>query len=379
MPLESAVRSGGAAEAPPLASLSRFQSDGGAIEFTTPVLASARLRPSDSDKLEVIIADLGGGRGQYVVPMRHLNKVVTLTVHDRTLCEEILHRNAHSPDEIRGAVLTVAKMGLAGQKAAKTARQTIENEQKERLLTTVCLIHRAVSKGRTDGADVPSLNALSSGGNRGQVKQMLAKVAQAAGLSADTIYSVLEEWGVIIGAVGVPGMPIECRLRRLGGQVFDFASQLRHWAEEEISHIGDGAREVATQADRVGGTAERQTAAIDAFTDRMQEIVPAWKTAREELRAAVAKLAWTTNGWEANLRRWRESAQNSREDQQRVVEAIRAAMPRASESTIPASWSDDDGGSRRGTRKVQAHQDWKTGQIDFDVVRRLEALKQLAL
>src|SRR5262249_9928824 len=146
-------------------------------EFTTPVLTSARVRPSDSDKLEVIISDLGGGRGQYVVPMRHLAKVVTLTVHDRTLCEEVMHRNAHSPDEIRSAVLTVAKMGLAGQQAAKSARQTIEDEQKERLLTTVCLIHRAITLSSSDQTAVPSLNALASGTNRGQMKQLLAKVA----------------------------------------------------------------------------------------------------------------------------------------------------------------------------------------------------------
>ena len=377
MPFESAVRA--SADAPPVASLSRFQSDGVAIEFTTPVLASARVRPSDSDKLEVIIADLGGGRGQYVVPMRHLNKVVTLTVHDRTLCEEILHRNACSPDEIRRAMLTVARMGLAGQKAAKVARQTIEDEQKERLLTTVCLIHRAIAQGGNEAAAVPSLSALASGGNRGQVKQLLAKVARSAGLSPDTIYSVLEEWGGIVGAVGVPAMPMECRLRRLGAQVFDFASQLRHWAEDEISHVGDGARLVAAQADRVGKMAEQEIATIDGFIDRMHTVVPGWQTAREELRAAVAKLAWTMNGWEANLRRWRDAAQTSRDDQQRVVSAIRAAMPQETESTIPDGWNDDDNGQRRGTRKVQAHQDWKTGQIDFDVVRRLEALKQHAL
>jgi len=134
---------------------------------------------------------------------------------------------------------------------------------------------------------------------------------------------------------------------------------------------------VATQADRVGAAAEREVAAVDAFTNRMHEVVPAWQKARDELRAAVAKLAWTMNGWEANLRRWRAAAQTSHDDQLRVVAAIRATMPQESEATIPDGWNDD--GTRRGTRKVQAHQDWKTGQLDFDVVRRLEALKQHAL
>ena len=146
-----------------------------------------------------------------------------------------------------------------------------------------------------------------------------------------------------------------------------------------ISHVGDGARLVAAQADRVGKAAEQEIAAIDGFIERMHTVVPGWQTAREELRAAVAKLAWTMNGWELNLRRWRAAAQTSHDDQQRVVAAIRATMPQESEQMIPDGWNDDDSGARRGTRKVQAHQDWKTGQIDFDMVRRLEALKELAL
>src|SRR5262245_31677859 len=100
------------AAAPALtASLFRLQADGVAVEFTTPALASARVRPSDTEKLEVVLADLGGGSGSYVVPLRHISKLLSMTVHDRTLCDEILHRNSREPDDIRRAVLAVARLG----------------------------------------------------------------------------------------------------------------------------------------------------------------------------------------------------------------------------------------------------------------------------
>jgi hypothetical protein len=298
-----------------------------------------------------------------------------MTVHDRTLCDEIVHRNAQAPDEIRRAVLAVARMGLAGEKAAQVARQAIEDEQKERLLTTVFLMRRAIAQG---GGEVPSLDALASGANRGEIKRQLAKLARIAGMSADSVYDVLEEWGNIVGAVGLPGMPIECRLRRLGTQVGELAGQLRRWADDEISQGTGLARTVAEQAAGVGGLAARQVAVIDAAVERLQEMVLGWTRAREELRGAVGRLAWTMNGWEASLRRWREAAQSERDDQQRAVNAIHASIPPAVEAAIRGRGT-EDGATPRGTRKVQAHQDWKTGQIDFDMVRRLEALKEVAL
>ena len=360
--------------------LVQYQSEGVAVDFTTPILANARIRPSDGDRLEVILSDLGGGRGHYVVPLRHLEKAVTMTVHDHTLCEEVLHRNASSPDDIRRAVLTVAKMGLAGQKAAKLASQMIDDEQNERMLTTVCLVRRAVTYGDPSASKAPpSFNELATDIARSKVKVELGRVARTARLSSDAVYNVLEEWAGIIAPVGVPDMPVECRLRRLGRQVFELASQLRQWADDEISHVGDRARLVADYAVRVGRDAERRMTALDEYTIDIVETICGWKESAMELRASMDALAWTLNGWEGNLRRWRDAAQVSREEQQRVVSAILATRPARGDASQSDGAHEFAHPARTGTRKVQAYQDWKTGQIDYDAVRRLEALRAQAL
>ncbi len=383
MPLETLARPAGpdvaaTADAPAANTLSRYQSDGVAIDFTTPILANARVRPAETDRLEVIVADLGGGKGNYVVPLRHLGKIVTLTVHDRRLCEEILHRHANAPDEIRRAVLAVARMGLAGTKAAKTARQAIADEQNERLLTTVYLVHRAINHRNPDAAAAgPSLTALAAEANRGQVKVQLGQIAQTVKMTGDQVYAVLEDWGAIAGGVGVPGMPLECRLRRLARQVGELAGQLRRWADEEISYTGEHARRVADAAEHVAARADKQVAKIDGFAAAVVETVRRWKDTQRTVRAAVSDLAWILNGWEANLRRWRDAAQVSREEQQKTVSEIMASMPPRLAAGTLETWSGEAFAlSRRGSRKVRAHQDWKTGAIDFDVVRRLESLKE---
>jgi len=383
MPLQSVARSPGSDVAMPAETgsanaLSRYQSDGVAIEFTTPILANARVRPAETDRLEVIVDDLGGGKGSYVVPLRHLGKIVALTVHDRTLCEEIIHRRANSPDEIRRAVLAVARMGLAGPKAAKTARQAIADEQNERLLSTVFLIHRAINHADRAAASAgPSLAALAAESNRGQVKTQLGEVARLLKLTGDQVYAILEEWGALIGAVGLARMPVECRLRRLARQVGELAGQLRRWADEEISYVGDHARRVADSAEHVAQRAERQIAAIDTHAGSVVETLRRWKDTQRTIRAAVSDLAWILNGWEANLRRWRDAAQISREEQHKVVSEMLASLPPRLAAATLETWSGEAFAlSRRGSRKVRAHQDWKTGAIDFDVVRRLEALKE---
>lgn len=384
MSLQSLVRarpSEAPAEAPAANTLSRYQSDGVAIDFTTPILANARVRPAEVDRLEVIVADLGGGKGSYVVPLRHLGKIVSLTVHDRALCEEIVHRRAAAPDEIRRAVLAVARMGLAGPKAAAAARQTIADEQNERLLTTVYLVHRAINHDDRDAAAAgPALTVLAAEAERGQVKAQLSHIGQRVAMTGDQAYAVLEDWGVLIAAVGLKGMPLDCRLRRLTRQVADLANQLRRWADEEISYAGEHARRIADAADHVVARADRQIAKIDAFAAAMVETLRRWEASQRTIRAAVSDLAWILNGWEANLRRWRDAAEVSREEQQRAVADILAVLPPRPAAGTLETWSGEAFAlSRRGSRKVRAHQDWKTGAIDFDIVRRLEAIKEHVL
>src|SRR5262245_55196153 len=161
------------------------QKPGGAmVEFTTAALGFGRVRRGDNPKvLEVVIADLGGGgAGQYMLPLSHLAHVVNLTAHDRMLCDELNRRQAVTPDAARRAMLAVAKTGIAGQQAARAARQALTEEQNERGLATVYLLQTAFNEAVGAGAEVPPADPAEPPRNR--IKNQLMAISTSTRLGA---------------------------------------------------------------------------------------------------------------------------------------------------------------------------------------------------
>ena len=118
MPVAGQVRSGSATTAAqPLSASGIIEAAGVVVDFTTPILAGSRVRLSDANTLEVILSGIGGS-GQYVVPLDHLEKAVTLTVHDRALCGEIMKRNAFT-------TTAVASTSFVKRRAASRSRVRI--------------------------------------------------------------------------------------------------------------------------------------------------------------------------------------------------------------------------------------------------------------
>jgi hypothetical protein len=348
------------------------------VEFTTPILAGSRVRLSDANTLEVVISGIGGS-GQFVVPLDHLDKAVTLTVHDRALCGEIMKRNAHAPEEVRRIVLAVAEMGLGGRKAAQAARQAMADEQTECLMTTACLLRRLVAQGGKAAPAAARALLACAGAGADACRELVAAAARAAHTCGDGVYAAIEEWGAIVAPVGVPDMPVESRMRRLSRQLLGLASELRDWAEDDVSPIAANARELAQQVERIAARAVTQVAAIDAPAAAMLQTLPAWRRVAPELRKAVDSLAWILNGWATNLGYWREAAHVSRDDQIQIV-AMMFAMTCQHREPMPANrWRGDDlRALQRDAQNAQLHKDWKTGPIDFNAVHRLELAKQVA-
>ncbi len=307
------------------------QPGGAMVEFSTAALGFGRVRRGDNPKvLEVVISDLGGGgAGQYMLPLPHLAHVVNLTAHDRMLCDEIARRQAVTPDTARRAMLSVAKTGIAGQQAARAARQALAEEQNERALATVYLLQTAFNEAVASGADAPRADPSEPPRNR--IRSQLLAVSARTGLSADACYAVIGEWGGLLGAIGVPRMPAECSLRRLARQASELASQLRRWADDEPSDAAAYARAIAQEAERAGAQARTEIAIIDRYAGAPAETVTTWREKRDTLRALATRVGWTLNGWDLCVARWRSAAQGSRDDQLRAVTLLLAMLPQPPE------------------------------------------------
>ena len=56
---------------------STFAQRGVAVDFTTPLLVQSRIRQSDGDRVELILPNLAGGKGSYILAWRSLVQFAT--------------------------------------------------------------------------------------------------------------------------------------------------------------------------------------------------------------------------------------------------------------------------------------------------------------
>src|SRR3954469_23505045 len=122
---------------------STFGQRGVAVDFTTPLLVQARIRESGGsgpNGVELILPNLAGGKGSYILTWRSLVQFATITLHDHALYENVLKLDRIDPATVRTATLTVAAQGLAGRDAMRRAVELLDQEKKEALLTNFLLV-----------------------------------------------------------------------------------------------------------------------------------------------------------------------------------------------------------------------------------------------
>ena len=91
-----------------------FLERGVAVPFTTPLLDGTRARPGARADVELIVPNLSGGRGVYILPWSGIREFCRPTVHDARLNQEIAGLRSVTPITIRRAARRVAAAGLAG-------------------------------------------------------------------------------------------------------------------------------------------------------------------------------------------------------------------------------------------------------------------------
>lgn len=357
---------------------STFEERGAAVAFTTPLLSQTRVRKGERSKLEVLIPALSQGAGIYVVPWKAVPDMVAMTMHDRYLHELIVKEEAASPHEIRRATLRAARRGLAGPQAAQAARRALEEDDEQGTLTHYLLILAILKAVGLESSDTLKAGLGTEEGQR-LTRDLMTRAAASLKLDATVLYTRLAEIGAVASPVGLAQSPRPGRLLRCLNDLKGFRQSMEEWAREVP---GDTAPVAAFCAEVAQHTIGIGDAVVADFQTRIEAIGPLmreWEDGIAHIRAHAVRLAWLLDGWSHITGLW-DVVQGEDRHQQAVtindLFRILPLLPRQESGRDLAGDSKRVGAAQR--RSVKALEDWRTGAMDLEAIRRIEAVKARA-
>jgi hypothetical protein len=355
-----------------------FEERGVAVSFTTPALAYARIRKDYRNRLEVVLPNIGDNKGSYVIPWGALADTVTLTTHDRALQEEVQNMEAMSPYDIRTAELVIARDGLAGAEVAEAAGKALADDAKAIDLTNLMFMAKVIMASGSLTKEM--IAGLASGESDIIVREAAYKVAGTIGLKPTQLDEKLGKMSHVVAPLGIDGSPEPGRLRRLINDLGQFRDSIDRWATENIHCEVELARFCVEVADLTLGRGRKLVQEFDAIVGDPLHVLQNWEVQSGKLQAAVIRLSWLFDGWDMIVRTWEGAQQGGRDAQEAALFAIFRALPLLPKSELEESENNKTSSLRISKRRsVRMYENWQTGEIDFDLLARIESTKAARL
>lgn len=354
-----------------------FQERGISIPFTTPLLSQARLRRDADNRFEFLLPNFTAGKGVYVLPMKGLSSMMTLTMHDRVLFEAIEALDNHSPDLVRAAVLGVQATGICGPEAAAHATELLDQDDQFLVLTQFILVTELLKLVGIGAADLmrPGMTTEDS---KHMARKALAKVAGMVGIPPDDMAARVDDLGAVVAPVGLPQCPRMGRLRQITQRLQLFAEQMQDWSELELSDAAPLGAHCAAVARHTFGLVQQRLNQLDEMCEDAMQIVHDAPRLRGEMADQVTRIGWLLDGWDFLLVLW-ENVQSAnpaaRREMVGEISRLLPAIPREEVAPALTATLDIETITRLQRRWVRGNQDWRTGALDLDAVMRLEAVK----
>ncbi len=357
---------------------STFLERGVVVPYTTPHLAGARVRPGERAGLELIVPNLSGGRGVYVLPLDGILALCSPTLHDRALNTRIAGLRSVSPSAIRLAAREIAAEGLAGAAVAGSAAATLAAEQQQGLLAHLELVLELLRQVEPRGADwaPPDQKDPEQIGRR--ARAVLAALSPQTGRSGEVMMAVLEELAILYRAVGVGRQTPLARLSVLIGMVDGLRQEMQLFHRASGASGSAEAEIIAVTAGLTLRSARATLHDARATLANLPALLNRWLAEPAAVGRLVSRPEWLLDGWERICLLWR--AADERIDRKLTLSEMVALVP-----TIPreaAGWvagsiemADD---LLRHRRKVVLGEDWRTGVTVTDLVERNERLRAMS-
>ncbi|QJE74103.1 hypothetical protein HHL28_14310 [Aerophototrophica crusticola] len=356
-----------------------FAERGIAVPFTTPLLSQARLRLDSNERFEFLLPNFTGGKGIYVVPTKSLSSIMTITLHDRLLLEELGTLEGQSPEQVRQASLTVQASGVCGPDAANAAAKAIEQDQHYLVLTQFVLVTELLKLVGIGAQDLmrPGMTAEQS---QNLARRALGKVAAQVGISADEMTNRVETLGIAVAPVGLPQSPQPGRLRALNNRLAKFCQAVERWSDLDPSDVALLGRYVAQVGLHTLTLAKQRITLLDKACADPKQIVHDEPRLRGAIVEQVSRVSWLLDGWDFLVTLWESVADKPQETQQATMTDISRLVPVLPREEV--TWASDaldmDAIAKVQRRWVRVNEDWRTGSLDMDAVMRIEALKSVA-
>jgi len=357
-----------------------FADRGATVPFTTPVLAAARLRSRLEEKPEYLVPGLSGSKGTYVLPAKAVPEMFRLTVHDRALLEELELSEATAPYHIRIASLRVAGTGLAGTEAAIAARATLSAAENQELVTRLFIVLRALEQ-LTKQQTKMTVNDLMTEDGKQRARAELTEAGSLMGIELQTLLDQLERWGALVAPLGMPGSVAIGPMRRTWLQLAELGRAVNDWATGDwVDESKPDATLVAAVAEETNRVALAPIADIDREVDRMEKALLAWGETEARMKAAMDKLGWFLDGWDHVLKIWDVAQKESLHRQREALIEMVRMLPLIPQTELKASqhqkWADMTVSMRRQVRVLEG---WTTGDVDLELMLRLEKYKSTVI
>jgi hypothetical protein len=357
---------------------STFEERGTAAPFTTPSLALSRVRPDERHGLVLLMPNLGGADGAYVVPWAAVGEVVTMSVHDRALHEEVLETRAVTPEAMRVAALKIARTGLAGPRSASSAEAMLEADEAQYVETHFLLILSLLGSLGMSSRQLLTMKPDSREWEE-LVRSMLNQAGASLQIETNTVYDRIGELGRILTPIGLAVSRQEGRLRRLMAELTRFRDAVGDWSLTDQSEMAPYAAFASEVAELTVGIATTTFGSLDKAVNDISLVIRQWDKQVPLAQRAAARLSWLLDGWDYILAMWSDIAEVSRSEQREGISQIMRVLP-----LIPrgeTEWDENEVERRHELfqrKRIRAMMDWRTGQYDVELVNRFETIKAQA-
>lgn len=354
-----------------------FLERGVAVPFTTPLLLGARLRPSNRKGLELVIANISGGRGYYIVSWSALAEFCAPSLHDERLFAVLASRAALSPEDIRLAARQVAQEGWGGRPAARAARQAEAEVPMDRMRLNLRLLQRLVRQTEPAAEASTPIERDTPEQQQRRAKRAVLRVAETLGLRPEDVIHGVEGVAGIHQDIGVPEEPLAPRLRRTLGEIEVMTRDFAAWVAATPAARDMQVAAVITEGCSLTlrcGTA--MLAQIEAGLADMAALLRRWRLAPDVMAVEAARLDWLLDGWPLMLNLWQQVEPQERLGTAWEIAMLLPVLPReaAAWCGVEADWDE----TQRLRRLVPAHRDWRHGR-HVDLTARNERLLAWAL